>query len=288
MRTSDGLIAAWRSVASLSPQIENDILPLDQATIRARVEETSAWLRERADGNGVGALAPRLEMNAKGWSPGSHLAAYRALLPELAALDNDEGVVFGLMREIKDNLVRDLVAADYIAILAATRLFGRAQTAINFLEFAHPQIRFKALLAIASASHEPHDLFVACSSADRLIAVEKVRAYLDVYGLTRNPNDLFLARHVAAQLEPPDRLIACEHIALASNEATDYLNALEAAEAVGFRAVVRTLAQIAAAFSPQEKNPMSKETLAAIIASPKINAYHEWKEDMLCLLKTSS
>jgi|GEM_PF-2981257 len=290
MRTSEELIAAWKSVASLSSQqVENDISPRDLAAIHANTEETIAWLRELAEGNGASAPALHIETTGRRWSPGLRLAAFRALLPELATLDNDEGVVFGLVREIDDDLIRDFVASDYIAILAAKHLFVRAQTAINFLEFAHPPIRCKALLAIASASHEPRDLFAARSSADRLTSIDKVRAYMDIYMFTRDSDDLFLARETAKQLEPPARRIAYEHIALATNEADDYLKALGAAEsitddAVRFKAVRGVLSTIADRFSLTSKSAISKETFRAIVASPKLDKYPAWRKSALGLL----
>jgi len=289
MRTAEELIAAWRNVAWLSPQMENDVSPRDQAAIRACVEETSAWLSEQAEGDGTGCPAFRLETNGKRWSPGPQLVVYRALLPDLAALGNDVGIVFGLIGEINDALVRDLVAADYIAILAGSGLFKRAQTATNLLVFAHPPIRCKALLAIASASGEELDLFAARSSADRLVAIDKVRANMDIYMLTRDPDDLFIAQETAKQLEPSDRLIACEHIALASNKADDYLNALDAAESINddaarFKAVLRVLSAIASGFSLVSKSAINKETLRAIVASPKLDKYPFWKQSALGLL----
>jgi len=293
MRTAEELIVMWRGVALFTPQIENDSSPRDQAVIRAGVEDTSVWLREQAEGYGASTPAYHIETTGKRWSPGPQLVVYRALLPELAALDNDEGVVFALVREIPDNLVRDLVAADYIAILAASGLFKRAQTATNFLEFAHQQIRCKALLDIASASGEPRDLFTARSSADRLTSIDKVRAYLDVYALTHAWSDLFLARETATQLEPSDRLVAREHIALATSSAEDYLNALGAAESIiddtaRFNAVTRVLAAIAYRFSLIGKSAMSKETLRAIAENPKLDKYPFWKKSALELLEESN
>jgi hypothetical protein len=289
MRTDEELIAAWKSVASLSSQTENDTSPLDLAAIHTNTEMTIAWLREQAEGKGASAPALHLETTGRRWSPGLRLAAFRALLPELAALDNDEGVVFGLVREIDDNLIRDFVAADYIAILAASGLFKRAQTAMNFLEFAHPSIRCKALLAIASASHEIPDLFAARSSADRLTSIDKVRANMDIFMLTRDMDDLFIARDTARQLEPIDRLIAREHIAFATNDAGDYLKALEAAEsitddAVRFRAVRGVLSTIADRFSLTSKSAISKETLRAIVTSPRLDKYPAWRKSALELL----
>ena len=289
MRTAEELIVMWRGVALFTPQIENDSSPRDQAVIRAGVEDTSVWLREQAEGYGASTPAYHIETTGKRWSPGPQLVVYRALLPELAALDNDEGVAFVLVREIPDNLVRDLVAADYIAILAASGLFKRAQTATNFLEFAHQQIRCKALLDIASASGEPRDLSTARSSADRLVSIEKVRAYLDIYGLTRDLDDLFLARYTADQLEPSDRLIACEHIALATKEAEDYLKALDAAESIiddaaRLKAITGVLLAIVSAFSSEGKSAISKETLRAIAENPELDRYPFWKKSALDIL----
>jgi len=78
---------------------------------------------------------------------------------------------------------------------------------------------------------EPRDLFAARSSADRLTSIDKVRAYMDIYMFTRDSDDLFL-RGKRPALEPPARRIAYEHIALATNEADDYLKALGAAESI--------------------------------------------------------
>ncbi len=289
MRTSEELIAAWRDVAALSSKVENDNSLHDRAMIRARVEDASAWLREQAEGYGASSPAFRIETIGKRWSPCFQLAAYRAQLPELAALGRDVENAFGLIGEITDALVRDLVAADYIAILAASGLFERAQTATNFLKFIHPQIRCKALLAIASASHEPSDLFAASSSADRLTSIDKVRAYLDIYGLTRVENDLLLARNAATHLEPPERLIACEHIALATSDAEDYVRALGAAESIingaaRLEAITGVLAAIASGFLLEGKNAISKKTLRTIVANPMLDKYPFWKKSALELL----
>jgi len=288
MRTTDELTAAWKDVTSLPLETQNDDRPLGPEAIRACVEATSEWLRDQADGNGASTPAFRLETSAMGWSPGPHLAAYRALLPELVLLDKDQEVAYPLVNEIGDKLIRDMVAAEYIGALADRGLIERAHTARNFLKFAHPQMRCKAVLAIASASRKPHDLFVARASADRLEPRDKVPAYLDIYRSINDPEDLFMARNTAKRLEPHDKLIAFEHISLATDCPDDYLAALEAAKAVGFHAVVRTLAQITAAFSPLEKNPMSRETLIAIVNSPKLDAFPDWKNDMIRLIEASN
>jgi hypothetical protein len=155
MRITEELIAAWRDVAS--------------ATIRACVEETSARLREQAEGYGMGGSALRLETNGKKWSPDPQLVAYCALLPELAALGNDAEVAFGLIGEIADAPVRDLVAAEYITVLAGLGLLERARTARNYLEFAHPQMRYKAFLVIAAATDDADDYLKALEAAEAIV-----------------------------------------------------------------------------------------------------------------------
>jgi len=289
MRTTEELIEAWRKIAWLSPKMENDITSHDQAAIRACIEETCAWLREQAEGYGTGGPVFRLETNRKRWSPGPQLAAYRALLRELATLDKDVEIAFNLIGEITEALVRDLVAAEYITVLAGSGLLERAKTATHHLAFAHLKMRCRALLAIAAVSGASLDLFTARSSADRLASIEKVRAYLDLYGLTRDQGDLYIARHTAVHLEPSDRLIACEHIALATNEADDYLNALDAAESITddaarLKAITGALLAIASAFSSEGKSAISKETLRTIVANPMLDKYPFWKKSALELL----
>jgi hypothetical protein len=112
---------------------------------------------------------------------------------------------------------------------------------------------------------------------------------MDIYMFTRDSDDLFLARETAKQLEPPARRIAYEHIALATNEADDYLKALGAAEsitddAVRFKAVRGVLSTIADRFSLTSKSAISKETFRAIVASPKLDKYPAWRKSALGLL----
>ena len=120
----------------------------------------------------------------------------RALLDEMIAINADQ-VACEFVNKLDSGIERNMYSFIIVMKLLMaedSHRVERARKAVILLSGMDQRTRFAANLEIFAASREENeDLLHLHAAADRLPAPDRAWAYLTIYGLTLNHEDLFLA-----------------------------------------------------------------------------------------------
>ena len=221
---------------------ESEVRPIPDLTeADATLAMFARWRAEQADKRDLDATATAAPME-----PGESVVmltsvrlekAYLTILRELIdeSLPSDEyadaKLAYTLIAGIPDTWVRVNVLSGFIINLVKAGQIERAKAALNAVEFELAFVRFETVLVIAKLTKDAHDLFVARGSADYLSqnpkirrkSLAKSRAYLKIFGFTRDELDLFVARQTAIEtmIDPEEATLALMDIYTVTGVARD-------------------------------------------------------------------